>query len=161
MHWGRRSDCTIRAPSPIFSCRGVGASRRVHVSALCEALTWPCGGLSALCEALHLRHPEYRWLEMAVLERLVLGSLRNSASHNADRPPQHPNNATHNVDSRFGGLGVSPTLQLLRGWNDCSALRPCRMRIASLRRIPALRGDCGLDGTGKSDGRPNDSLRIC
>ena len=75
--------------------------RNGGISALCVALIRPCGDLSALCEALFLGKPCIGWQETAVFKQQYSGCHGISASHNADRPPQHPDNASHKRDDEL------------------------------------------------------------
>jgi hypothetical protein len=76
-------------------------SRFTWVSALCEALIRPRGGLSALCEALFRGASSIRRPRTAIFGQRYSGRQGINASHNADRPPQGRVNASHNADSRI------------------------------------------------------------
>jgi hypothetical protein len=74
--------------------------RATTVSALCEALTECCRSLSALCEALFFGEPSIAGLEPPFSAGDTRGCQEINASHNADRPPQASNNASHKRDTR-------------------------------------------------------------
>jgi hypothetical protein len=61
-------------------------SRCTPLSALCEALIHPRGGLSTLCEALFPDEPSIEQSETAIFGRSYLRPHRFNASPNADTP---------------------------------------------------------------------------
>ena len=115
-------------------------SRFTWVSALCEALIRPRGGLSALCEALFRGASSIRRPRTAIFGQRYSWCQGISASHNADRPQQSQVNASHNADSRLAERDhrVSTPRALRRSVSRLCSLTheilcfPCRLAIRTM-----------------------------